>query len=55
MAYLANEEQVNYLANEVARAHVLRLLTELEQWLIMGKSVEEYILIKRHLFTQSNN
>ena len=53
--FLANEKQVAHIANEVARIHVLRTLDEIEMWVKSGNTIEQYLLVKRNLFTTSNN
>lgn len=43
------------ISNEVARKHVLQLLKELQDWKDRGKSIQNYILIKEHLYIRATN
>jgi hypothetical protein len=47
--------QVDRIAAEVARTHVLKVLEEIEQWLASGRKIENYLLIKRNLYTKSTS
>lgn len=38
------------VAAEITRFHILETLNELEKWIASGKTVEQYILVKRGLY-----
>lgn len=50
-----SKAELDLVAREHTRRHVLKLLEEIEEWIAQGRSLENYILIKRNLYTKSTS
>lgn len=45
-----DEKQLMAFAAEITRFHILETITELEKWIQSGRTVEQYIILKRALY-----